>query len=822
MINVRKSLVARLLIVMCIVDAGSLPAVAQPVTSEVQVFFQLEGNTPDWLQMDLSVARLDVGGIDPVTGKRFLVTAFEGEQLVSIPRDAEGSPRFIISGPAVEGLIDRILVTINSASLMTQPPGDSQSPKVVPVQVRDNALKLRPPQPFNLTPGDVVSVVAIIQIGKDAVLTKSDVVALNPTYTVDLFVPGPENYLVGSEVLFAGPPADFQQLGVRAKRAKALNESTGDVRNIVVDERTGAPVSFSELRSRNEAAWRSEHGALAPALVQKLETLGNTDMLAVDVWVPVPGSSIFVTDGTSAAERDAHFEVYLAAERATAKPVLDELATALHDTGVTIESIELTPPVLHVLASRKALEAIAVSIPGAIRIAETVKDTGAVLTTNASHDLVQEPLQLAHLLLYGTDLRIALVEWNACVNTTHEIFKSVVFEEPGDGACAEGLEAEGGHSTKVAGALAAVVPPPPFNPTTRRPPPGLTGLFQGKMFFAGGCSINEKVLSRSPHLVNLSCISLDASDPVNPLDLNSVYLDYAVFTKRVFVANGAANVPVGEDPSRLPVACWAYNSLCVGAYAFGERTGLGNFDDDFLVQRWLNRPDTGREKPDIVGPNQDYLPAWDVDNGYHADSGGTSFATPWVVGTAALLMANFGSELINNPTLTRATLMASASHSFDGYQPVPLFADGVDDRAGAGVPRGDRAKHILQENQYFARDSVSQTADFDSNGYLRDFISFNADPGDKVRIVMTYDQCTVNTNSTLDKLQADLDMIVLGDGTTRVNNSHIDNTEMLEFTSSTRSSYNVRVKAQHWDACIDGTHRTHLAIAWDVIPPYEQ
>jgi hypothetical protein len=820
MINVRKSLVARLLIVMCIVDAGSLPAVAQPVTSEVQVFFQLEGNTPDWLQMDLSVARLDVGGIDPVTGKRFLVTAFEGEQLVSIPRDAEGSPRFIISGPAVEGLIDRILVTLNSVSLMTQPPGDSQSPKVVPVQVRDNALKLRPPQPFNLTPGDVVSVVAIIQIGKDAVLTKSDVVALNPTYTVDLFVPVPENYLVGSEVLFAGPPADFQQLGVRAKRAKALNESTGEVRNISVDERTGAPVSFSDLRSRNEAAWRSEHGALTPALVQKLETLSNSDTLAVDIWVAVPGSSIFGTDAESATDRDVDFATFLATERGIAEPVLDELATTLSDAGATIESIELTPPVLHVTASRAVLEQAAPTLSTAVQINESPNGPWTVLGTNASADLVQAPLQLAHFLGYGMDLRMALVEPEACVNTTHEAFQNVFFEPP-ISDCPSGTAAHAGHSTAVAGALAAFVPPPPSSPSTRRPPQGQIGLFQGRMFFVNGCNVSEQMIRRdggAPHLVNLSC---HAGTEQDPFDLNSPYLDYAVFTHRMFVANGSGNIPSG-DPTQMPVACWAYNALCVGAYGASATYGVGNFGDDVLTQRYVNRPETGREKPDLVGPTGSYLPAWNDDHGYYLQGNQTSFSTPMVTGTAALLMANFGHEIVGNPTLTRAVLMASASHSFSGYPPVPLFSDAVDDRAGAGAPRGDRAKHILQEDQYFARNSVSQTADFDSSGYLRDFISFNADPGDKVRIVMTYDQCMVNTNSTLDKLQADLDMIVLGDGTTRVNNSLIDNTEMLEFTSSTRSSYNVKVKAQHWDACSDGTHRTHLAIAWDVIPPYEQ
>jgi hypothetical protein len=191
-----------------------------------------------------------------------------------------------------------------------------------------------------------------------------------------------------------------------------------------------------------------------------------------------------------------------------------------------------------------------------------------------------------------------------------------------------------------------------------------------------------------------------------------------------------------------------------------------------------------------------------------------------VVGTAALLLANFGEKLFANPTLMRAALMASAAHGFPNQPHVPNYADGIDDRAGAGAVRGDRAKEIMQENQYFTR-VIDRNVDFDSNGYLKDFISFNAQAGDTVRIVMTYDQCQVNTNSASDKIQADLDMSVLGDGRTRTNYSTVDNTEMMEFVTSTQSSFTIRVKAQFWDPCSNGSRATKFAIAWDAISPSE-
>jgi len=68
---------------------------------------------------------------------------------------------------------------------------------------------------------------------------------------------------------------------------------------------------------------------------------------------------------------------------------------------------------------------------------------------------------------------------------------------------------------------------------------------------------------------------------------------------------------------------------------------------------------------------------------------------------------------------------------------------------------------------------------------------------------------------------ADLDLEVLGDGKTQYNNSHVDNTEMIEFTSATRSSFTLKVHEARWDPCSNGSKSTHFVIAWDTISPSE-
>jgi len=129
----------------------------------------------------------------------------------------------------------------------------------------------------------------------------------------------------------------------------------------------------------------------------------------------------------------------------------------------------------------------------------------------------------------------------------------------------------------------------------------------------------------------------------------------------------------------------------------------------------------------------------------------------------------------------------------------------------------------MWDDQFYAG-SVDHDIDFDASGDLMTPISFQAYPGQKVRVVFTYDQCFLGGGSGVtDDLLADMDLVVRESSLepdepgfrVHTNNSHVDNTEIVEFTVSVRSRISVNVSVQHWDACKDGSRKTYMAIAWD-------
>jgi Subtilase family len=805
--------------------ALAVPSAHAQTSGGLQVFMRVDGSTPEWRALSLTVTKLQVGGLDS-RRKRFFVTAFQGSRQLSIPRSASGSPRFFVSGVTPAGSIDEVLVTLGASALTTQDGGS------LPITVRAKSVLLRLPRPMALKPGETGSLVADIGLGVDAVV-KGNTVELRPTLSaVPLPSPDPQHFLNGAETVEgSGVRTRFSELGIEVLRTKLLDQSNGAVRDLTLRTDTGAAVSFPQLRRENETLWRSRHGSLRPGLVERLKSLARTDVVTADLHLATPGPQTFVTDvQTPQAWVQAH-QQFVANRQAAAEPVVSDIVADLEAAGATIVASSADPPRLRIQASRDVLEAVAARLHGVLEVNAAPTDN-AILGTLGAADLVQSALPQWLFTPESPDpiVRIAIHDVRPCIMTDHEMFSSVsgfgLVIEPPPYDCDPSVGptqdlASAGHSTRVAGALAGMVPDGGKQPPDDgRPPPGLVGLPQSYIIQTNNCDNPD--VEKSPHIVSVSCIPSGGVQV--PSDIPHRAFDEAVFAHRIFVANGAGNI--GSGPLRgahdETAFCYSYNAVCVGGYNNNDTVGPANFGDDVPAGGWKNFE--GREKPDLIGPYGACLPdatpqAFGYEHIGWNCSGGTSFATPAVAGTAALLMANFPAALTGDPTLTRAVLMASASHALPGYRRVPSYSDDDDDRGGAGAPRVDRAKVIVENNRFYSA-LVDRETDFDAEGYLRRPLTFQVNENDRVRVVLTYDQCQTSAVSANDVLDPDLDLTAVENSLNptlfvHANNSHLDNTEIVEFDVPRGATVNLFLRAQSWTPCTDGSLRTYVAVAWD-------
>src|SRR5207237_10081946 len=133
---------------------------------------------------------------------------------------------------------------------------------------------------------------------------------------------------------------------------RTSDPATGNIRDLTLRGDNGGPASFTELRGENERLWREHHGSLNPELVKKLMGLAGGDEVHADLWLRVPGDGSFITNTTTPEMWDLAHTAWLAQRHAAALPIANSVAGALTGAGATVLSTELTPPVLHIRASR--------------------------------------------------------------------------------------------------------------------------------------------------------------------------------------------------------------------------------------------------------------------------------------------------------------------------------------------------------------------------------------------------------------------------------------------------------------------------------------
>jgi hypothetical protein len=528
-----------------------------------------------------------------------------------------------------------------------------------------------------------------------------------------------EPYVVENEEVVSIATTSYSLSGTTLLQSKLFDKENGELRDVVIDADSGGITDIGTVRAEEERRWLETYGALDFSLIEHLQLATPGERQEIVIF---PKANATATQSRKGKK---------------SKDPLETLRSVLHKSGVRGAKSYPEAGHIRVLASIEDIRQIVAFLPEVA--AAYPWEEPASLGLKAAEDLIQAPLAPAHANGFGDDLTIAVYEPNACIHRGHPDFQDVTFDSRigFDVNCPAGTG--GLHTTPVAGMLAAIRQ----GETTES-----IGLYRGHVFDVESPS-SRAMYERDPDFVNISA----TTDPSNAKSM-----DEAVYARRIFIANGSGN---DSNVAR----CYSYNALCVGGYHHSNTLGRSQFGDDTPAGSWLNDPLSGREEPDVVGT---YSVSSARSSGFgYAPEHGTSFATPSITGLAALLTANFESDLRRDPTLVRAVLMASASHPIanpDVAAPtVPAINDGIDDRSGAGAPRGDRGKAILQQRNFLS-ENLNRDADFTNGGKLDRSISFEAGRGNTVRVALAWDQCPVNVLSNRDALVADLDMMVDGPG----------------------------------------------------------
>lgn len=248
---------------------------------------------------------------------------------------------------------------------------------------------------------------------------------------------------------------------------------------------------------------------------------------------------------------------------------------------------------------------------GAAALAGTPGTTWGVLATGAD----ASPLT-------GTGVRIAVLDTG--VDLSHADFDGIIAGQESfiDG---ETVDDGNGHGTHCAGI--AVAGATPHGTTTRYGVAGGAQLYIGRVMNSAGEGLTQSILQGIEWAVANSCrivsMSLAAQAPRSPIFEQVGLRAKAKGTLLIAAAGNDSSRPDRKLPVGYPANCDSI--LAVAA-----------LDRQFGVARFSNVGGDGGGRIDIAGPGVGVMSAWTGARRYKQESG-TSMATPFVAGIAALL-----------------------------------------------------------------------------------------------------------------------------------------------------------------------------------------
>ncbi len=365
--------------------------------------------------------------------------------------------------------------------------------------------------------------------------------------------------------------------------------------------------------------------------------------------------------------------------------------------------------------------------------------------------------------------------------------------------------AKSNHATMIAGVVAS-------RDATYKGIAPEVGLLSANMFSDGGCSQNVETsrqawinsvgwsIDNYAHVVTSSLLE----DTDGSMTITDRYADHVAFNLGRLVVQAAGNrAPGTECPdtdAEISSPGLGFNVLTVGGID-DKNTAHWRGDGRYTCSSYEEYTHT--EKPELSAPAVS-ITSTRVDGGWDTGTG-TSMAAPAVAGTVALLIAD-SSWLTTRPELTKAILMASATHN--------VYGPGViDTQEGVGTINVNQAFRTLK-NGWYSYGTLSNLALGQHHHW-----TVYAEANEVVRIVFNY-LSHVGWSSPWgnDGLNSNLDMYVYSPQGTLVATSATSSIfEVVKFVAPTTGSYDVDIYVQ---SIPGGDDFEYYGLAWNRNPSF--
>jgi len=594
---------------------------------------------------------------------------------------------------------------------------------------------------------------------------------------------------------FAAPDQAYQVVTLVDTRP------AGQVYKILVDLTTGRiEEDSSAVMDARLKAQQAHYGKLHPTLYERLQTMGDTEVVPVAVWIVAqPGQSLPELEAQVSADLAVKYPAVRTALDSSRKPmdVNDpELARRIHREYVgmidTLIAARVVPVVGelerhgYAVTAYDGLPSIAADLPKSMIVSLSRRDdVGTIyLVDGYEYPTMDSAIPTDRVPevwargIDGTGINIAILE-NGNVDHNNDFIDLSPISRPS----AIGIRH---HTTRVASVAAS------SHDTYRGVAPGATIMSVGddgtERDAASGL---HWAFVNGAQVVNFSARLGGYDDLMNWSDRCFDYWARRTY-QTVVVAAGNSGGSLGS-----PGKGW--NVITVGATNDMD-TPVWSDDEMRATSSWVNPVSIDREKPETVtvGGNVTTL---SLANAIGTESG-TSYAAPQVAGLAALLIARDSSLEFQAETI-RAIIMATAIHNIEGPAIIePGYGDLLD---GAGAINADFADRLAQHRG-------SATAVCHSSCWWAHPISnssfplhsdlereFYAAEGDLIRIAISWwsNPDGFETDCAEDRLDTDLDLRIKDPDDEHVlgasSVSFESNYEMTQFRAPKTGVYTIHV-----------------------------